>query len=126
MRGMGECDRRTAIKLGGIAALAALAPGAALAAETTPHLFVFDARYARSRAAAGHWRDRGVGLLDPRERDLGLAWRDEIPRIIERGGEIAGLTPWSDRLLCEMMGRELGAMLRETASAKPLHGWRLA
>ncbi len=84
--GMGTFDRRTAMKLGGTAALAALVPGAALAANAPPRLFVFDSRYPASREAAERWRSRGAALLDPRERDLGPAWRQEIKRALDNGG----------------------------------------
>ncbi|WP_305095586.1 hypothetical protein [Croceibacterium aestuarii] len=122
---MGTFDRRTAMKLGGAAALAALVPGAVLAANAPPRLFVFDSRYPASREAAERWRSRGTALLDPRGRDLGQAWRQEIKHALDNGGALAGLTPWSDRLVCEMMGRDHGLKLRATESANPLYGWYL-
>lgn len=108
-----DVDRRT--MLGGTAAAMLLAakPAFAMAGEKLPALFIYDQRVPASRLAAEQLAARNVPVLDPRERDLGLAWREEIPRIVVRGGvSIAGITMWSDQFICESFGRDHGLTLK--------------
>lgn len=81
----------------------------AAAPQGTPALFVFDARFARSAALADSHRATGAALLDPREADLGIAWREQIPALLQQGQRIEGLTMWSDKMICEIFARDAGA-----------------
>ena len=74
-------------------------------------LFVFDARFARSLAMAQSHLAAGAALLDPRETDLGIAWRGTIPALLDQGQRIGGLTLWSDRMISEIFAREAGRSL---------------
>ena len=89
----------------------ALVPGAlhAAAPGDPAALFVFDARFARSVMLADSHRAAGATLLDPREIDLGVAWRETIPSLLGQGRTIEGLTLWSDRMICEIFARDAGA-----------------
>ncbi len=101
-------DRRTLMK--GSVALAALGafPASLRAQGRKPAIFIYDARFAASRELAESWKQQGVAILDPREHDLGNAWRKTIPALLARGGGIAGATMWSDRFICETFAREHG------------------
>ena len=101
-------DRRTLMK--GSMALAALGamPAALRAQGHRPALFIYDARFPASAQLAEEWAGQGVAILDPREHDLGLAWRGHIPRLLVRGGGLAGATMWSDRFICETFARSHG------------------
>ena len=101
-------DRRTLIK--GSMAIAALGamPAALRAQGVAPAVFVYDRRFAASRQLAQEWAGQGVAILDPREHDLGLAWRGHIPQLLASGGAIAGATLWSDRFICETFARDHG------------------
>ncbi|WP_137679790.1 hypothetical protein [Aurantiacibacter suaedae] len=101
-------DRRTLIK--GSMAMAALGamPTALRARGLKPALFIYDARFAASRELAREWAGQGVATLDPREHDLGLAWRGPIPQLLANGGALAGATLWSDRFICESFARDHG------------------
>lgn len=101
-------NRRALMK--GSMALAALGafPAALRAEGSKPAIFIYDARFAASRELAERWREQGVTVLDPRERDLGLAWRQDIPALLAKGGGIAGATLWSDRFICETFARDFG------------------
>ena len=99
-------DRRSVLK--GAAALAAVGvmpvgprPGALA-------IFIYDGRFAASRELAQAWLVRGVPVLDPREHDLGLAWRNHIPGLLREGCRIEGATLWSDRFICESFGKAHG------------------
>jgi hypothetical protein len=91
-------------------ALAALGafPCGLRARDRAPALFVYDGRFPFSRQFAEQWQMAGVAILDPREHDLGLAWREHIPGLLEGGGRIEGATLWSDRFICETFARERG------------------
>ena len=97
---------------------AALAVASSAIIPTTLHaaepgaraaLFVFDARFARSAMLADSRLAAGAILLDPRETDLGVAWRETIPSLLKQGRTIEGLTLWSDRMICEIFARDAGA-----------------
>ena len=102
-------SRRTIIK-GSLALGAAAVMPAALRAATgnSPALFIYDVRFAASRDLANEWQARGVTILDPRDHDLGLAWREHIPRLLSANGRIEGATLWSDRFVCETFARDYG------------------
>ena len=111
----------------------AIVPGALHAATpgAPAELFVFDARFARSAMLAGSHRAAGAILLDPRETDLGVAWRETIPSLLSQGRTIEGLTLWSDRMICEIFARDAGATFTSLEisagdnAATKLHHWRL-
>ena len=101
-------NRRTLIK-GSMAMVALGAVPAALRAQgIRPALFIYDARFATSAHLAQEWEGQGVAVLDPREHDLGLAWRGHIPQMLAQGGTLAGATLWSDRFICETFARNHG------------------
>lgn len=115
-----ECDRRTVLAGTAAASLLVAAPTFARGAAVQPSLFVFDARFAASQAAARSKQVEAVRVLDPREEDLGVAWRGTIPALLQgRAKVIAGITLWSDMFICESFAREHG--LRLIASA-PVSG----
>ena len=102
------------------------------ASPTTPAaLFVFDARFVRSAMLADSHHAAGAILLDPRDTDLGIAWRDLIPPLLQQGRMIAGLTLWSDRMICEIFARDAGATFSSVElsagdkAATRLQHWRL-
>lgn len=124
-------SRRTTLK--GTLALAAtgFAPSVLHAREARPALFLFDARFAASRQLAGEWQALGVPVLDPRDHDLGLAWRDHIPQALSANPRIEGATLWSDRFICETFGRDHALAMTVTGSPLPgtepaLRHWLLA
>lgn len=125
-------DRRTVMK--GSMALAALGafPASLRAQGVKPAIFIYDARFAASRELAESWKQQGVAILDPREHDLGNAWRKTIPALLARGGGIAGATMWSDRFICETFAREHGlvAQLQDAPLPGPggatLRLWEIA
>ena len=94
-------------------------------------LFVFDARFARSVMLADSHLKVGAVLLDPRETDLGVAWRETIPSLLKQGRAIEGLTLWSDRMICEIFARDAGATFTSLEvgagdkAATKLQHWRL-
>jgi hypothetical protein len=85
------------------------APLSASRSAAPAALFVFDARFARSAMLADSHREAGAILLDPRDADLGIAWRSLIPPLLQEGRRIAGLTLWSDRMICEIFARDAKA-----------------
>lgn len=124
-------SRRGLMKGGaGALAVAAVAPGplhAASGGETA--LFVFDARLTLSHTAAQDMAAAGTALLDPRENDLGVAWRSRIPAALAAGGSVAGLTLWSDCLISQIFARENGVAFSTVEVAQdhaglPLYHWR--
>lgn len=134
---MTPITRRTLIARGaaatavaGFGALPAVVSAAA--PPGTPALFVFDARFARSMALAQSHRHSGASLLDPREADLGIAWRGQIPALLQQGQRIEGLTMWSDRLISEIFARDAGLAFHAVelsagdSAATRLHHWWLA
>ena len=130
-----DLTRRRALAAGAAAGVFAAFPVAAMArAGRLPQLFIFDARFAPSRDAARHMASLGVATLDPRVRDLGVAWREDIaPMVAQGNNSLAGMTLWSDRLICETFAREHGLSLEELSGgqgqAELPHGlshWALA
>ncbi|MEO7551944.1 MAG: hypothetical protein ABIT09_12490 [Croceibacterium sp.] len=93
-----------------------------------PAAFLFDERMARSVAAARAWRARGVTVLDARQFGLADAWRATLPRLLRSNPRLAGLTPWSDRTICEIMCRDLGLRVQshDEVGDDGLVSWRLA
>ena len=126
-------DRRSLIK-GVVTTSAVLAiHPLAWAAEQRPGVFVADARFAASAAAALERRKLGVTVIDPREEDLGIAWRRRIPELLEQNGlPMEGVTLWSDLMISQTFARRHGLRLvqssREMVSdpAAGLHHWKLA
>jgi hypothetical protein len=126
---MMQIDRRSMIKGSLAAGGAALVPASLAAAVNAPALFVYDERFAPSRALAAYWSERGVAVLDPRMEDLGVAWRGRIPALISANRRVEGLTLWSDRFICETFGMDHGLRI-ETKDAchdpPALQAWKLA
>lgn len=136
---MRSITRRSVITRGAAIAVITCSGGAlmptslhAAPLQAPPSLFVFDARFVRSNMLADHYRAAGASLLDPRETDLGLAWRELIPTLLQQGQRIEGLTLWSDRMISEIFAREAGAAFSalEIAAGDPaatrLQHWQLA
>lgn len=131
---MMDIDRRTLLGSSLAAGLCAALPATALAQAPLPRLFIFDARFAASALAAGQLASRGVTTLDPREHDLGAAWRTTIPALLERErGAIAGMTLWSDQFICQAFARDWGMRPARTRrveqaarSAPGLQEWTLS
>ncbi len=109
--------RRTLVK--GTAALGAMAavPSVLHARASRTALFVYDVRFLPSRDLGARWQAAGVPVLDPRDEDLGTAWRRRIPDLLAEGGTIAGATLWSDRMICEIFGRERGLVPADLPAA---------
>lgn len=129
-----KIDRRTSLKALGVAGIAAgPALGTAFGASLPPPVaVVYSSRVAQS-AAFGRSAPSGVLRVDSATRDLGLAWREELRRVLAQGpGRVEGLGLWSDLLISQGMGRELGLRLVheaviETGPAGPkLFRWSLA
>ena len=126
-------SRRGLMKGGaGALAVAAVTPAPLRAAgQAGPALFVFDARLPLSQTAAQDMAAAGAALIDPRESDLGVAWRSRIPEMLAAGGRVEGLTLWSDCLISQIFARELGLVftlaqvpLAEGQAGLPLYHWR--
>jgi hypothetical protein len=130
---MTPITRRTMMMHSAAGAGGLLVPAALRAAplQVPPALFVFDTRFARSAMLAQRYRAAGASLLDPRENDLGVAWRGLIPSLLQRGQRIEGLTLWSDRMITEIFAREAGAAFSAQqisagdAAATSLQHWHL-
>ena len=130
---MAQLDRRTVIK-GTLAAGAVLsAPSVARATAPRTSVFVVDTRFLPSATTALEWEKLGAAVIDTRHDDLGNAWRRRIPDLLARnGGGVAGITLWSDMLICQMFAREHGLVLasppRAVAPAVDagLHYWMLS
>jgi hypothetical protein len=130
---MAGLDRRTVIR-GALAAGAVLSvPSVAGAAVPRPSVFVVDTRFTPSAAFALEWSKLGVAVIEARRDDLGIAWRKRIPDLLARnGGGIAGVTLWSDLLICQMFAREHGFVLASPsravtpAAGADLHHWMLS
>ncbi len=132
---MTPITRRTLIRRGAAATTVAGFVGlpSSLSAATppgSPALFVFDARFARSAALADSHRSAGATLLDPRIADLGIAWREQIPALLQQGQRIEGLTMWSDKMICEIFARDAGASFTaleisagDSAGTRLQHWW---
>ena len=122
-----ELARRQAIAGGLLGGLMALAPGVALASGVRPvRAFFFDRRSAASSAQAQAHRAAGLATFDGRRDDLGRVWRRNLPSLLAGGGTVAGLTPWSDLLIAELSGRDLGLRLEFHQPADGgLHQWTL-
>ena len=77
-------------------------------------------------------RDPGHIVIDPREEDLGLAWRKRIPVLLERyEGRLEGVTQWSDWVICQTFARQHGLILTRpprafAAPAAVLYEWAFA
>lgn len=130
---MAGLDRRTVVK-GALAAGAVLsAPSIAATPLPPPGVFVADTRFLPSALAALDWKKLGVAVIDARMDNLGIAWRKRIPDLLVRnGGGIAGMTLWSDLLICQMFARGHGLVLANLPrSVAPdvdagLHYWTLS
>ena len=116
----------------GALAVAAVTPGSLQAAGIAgPALFVYDARLPLSQTAARDMAASGAALIDPRESDLGVAWRSRIPEALAAGGSVEGLTLWSDCLISQIFAREQGLSFTlaevpqdERQAGLPLFHWR--
>lgn len=126
-------SRRGLMKGGaGALAVAAVTPARLRAAGgATPALFVFDARLPLSQTAARDMAATGSALIDPRESDLGVAWRSRIPALVAGGGSVEGLTLWSDCLISQIFAREHGLSFVQSQvrpadgpAGLPLYHWR--
>ena len=131
--GMTGFDRRTAMKTTIVTGAALSMPRALWAAGHRPGLFVVDRRFAVSAAAALDRDKLGITVIDPREEDLGKAWRGRIPRLLEQNGLVMeGVTLWSDLFICQTFARAHGLELVHparrvpSASAAGLQYWTLA
>jgi hypothetical protein len=122
-----ELARRNVIAGGLVGGLGLLAPGLARASGLQPlRAFFFDQRSAASSAAGEAHRAVGAAIFDGRREDLGQVWRRTMPLLLAGGGEVAGLTPWSDLLIAELSGRELGLRLEfHEPSDGALHRWTM-
>lgn len=115
--------RRAMLAAGSGLTLSSLLPAAASARAsasilTRPALVVFDARFGISALLAERQAALGAATLDPRDHDLGPAWRGQMAGLLDAGGRIEGLTLWSDRLVCEILARDSGHPF--AASKRPL------
>lgn len=126
-------SRRGLMKGGaGALAVAAVTPASLRATGIAgPALFVYDARLPLSQTAAHDMAATGAMLIDPREHDLGAAWRLRIPEALAAGGTVEGLTLWSDCLISQIFAREQGYAftISEVPQAEghaglPLYHWR--
>lgn len=126
-------SRRGLMKGGaGALAVAAVTPTRLSAASgAAAALFVFDARLPLSQTAARDMAATGAALIDPRESDLGVAWRSRIPALVAGGGSVEGLTLWSDCLISQIFAREQGLSFTQTEvpaadglAGLPLYHWR--
>lgn len=108
-----KIDRRT--MLAGTAAAAGIVvanPSFAQMLRNRTSLFIYDARFDVSRQAAKQMAAQNIPFLDPRDRDLGVAWREDIPAMLaDPNAIIAGMTLWSDQFVCESFGRDHGLSL---------------
>ena len=128
-----DIDRRTMLAATVVTGLAAAVPAWASTGRF-PSILVYDQRFAAARLEAERVRALGGLALDPRERDLGLAWREEIPRHLANGPvAIGGISLWSDQFICQTFAREHGLSLSlgrtiDTAQggAKGLREWTIA
>lgn len=109
---MAQVDRRTMMQSAlAVGALLHL-PSVAQAATTRPSVVLVDERFLQSAAFARHWKTLGAAVIDARREDLGRAWRQRIPDLLtQSGASIAGVTLWSDLLICEMCARGHGPAL---------------
>ena len=130
---MTGCDRRTVIGAAMVTGAVLAVPRALWAAEPRPGLFVVDRRFAASDAAALDRASLGVIVIDPREEDLGMTWRQRIPRLLERNGAVVeGVTLWSDLFICQTFARPHGLTLIRppqpvlSGLAAGLQHWKLA
>ena len=105
-------------------------PAVAWAANARPCVFVADRTLALPAAVAATISARGGTVIDPREHDLGIAWRKQIPVLLTRyGGRVEGIAEWSDWLVCEIFAREHGLILVRPPLAlsatrdADLHAW---
>jgi hypothetical protein len=107
-----DMDRREVIAGALVGGLAVLTPAMARArGSRRVRAFFFDERCAASSAEANAHQGAGAAIFDGRHEDLGQVWRRRMPLLLAGGGEVAGLTPWSDLLIAELSGRELGLRL---------------
>ena len=133
LRAIPNLDRRTVVKAGIVAGAALCVPAGLLARSRAAGVFIVDRRFAPSAATAMDGHRQGAMVIDPREEDLGLAWRTRIPAWLTRNsGVVEGVTLWSDFVISETFGRDLGlALVGGTqsvsfAQADGLSHWRLA
>ena len=129
---MAGLDRRTVIK--GTAAIGTVFAMPSMVGAAVPRLgiFVADARFQASAAAALVFSEREATVIDAQLNDLGVAWRKRIPDLLAKnGGGVAGVTLWSDLLICQMFARDHDLVLasppRAVAGAVDgLHYWTLS
>jgi hypothetical protein len=120
-------DRREALKLGGAASLALLAPAgnwlmpsAVASAGAGPTIVLADSRYAESMSFAGALGRQGAEVFSL-GGDLAATWFDAILRRRARGfRDIAGLTLESDLFIMERLAEGSGARTHYRGS----HDWR--
>lgn len=130
---MAGLDRRTVIKSALTAGAVLSVPSVARAAAPRTSVFVVDTRFLPSATAALEWRKMGAAVIDARLDGLGTAWRKRIPDLLAgNGGGVAGITLWSDMLICQMFAREHGLVLASSPRAAAravdagLHSWMLS
>lgn len=100
-------NRRSLIKATVATGTALCMPGSLSAAAKIPGVFVVDRRFAASTAAALERAALGTMVIDPRQDDLGIAWRNRIPKWLENHGRLMeGVTLWADLVICEAFARE--------------------
>lgn len=130
---MAGLDRRTAILGGMVAGSVFGLPSALRAADLPGRIIIVDRRFAASKAIAGSRAASGALVIDPRETDLGLVWREHLAVPLEhRESVVEGITLWSDLVICETFAREHGLRLasapRQLGAGQPsgLQHWILA
>jgi hypothetical protein len=126
-------DRRTVIATAAMTGAALTVPGALWAGKPRAGVFVVDRRFAASEAVALDRVGLGAIVIDPREEDLGIAWRQRIPQWLERNGRVMeGVTLWSDLFICQTFARSHGLVVVRSpqpvpsALADELQHWMLA
>lgn len=109
-------DRRTSLQamaLSGLALGANPASAKAVLGDTRPvSVVIFDGRYEDCAGFARVHQKPGVLLVDTRQRDIGLAWRDEIAAHLKQyPGRVDGMSLYSDQFVSTLMARDHGLRL---------------
>lgn len=93
-------------------------------------VMLYDSRFPQSVAYAEQLAGPSVLLVDTHERDIGLAWHQEIKaHLAAQPGAIAGMSLHSDQMISEIMGREHGMkhlISVRVEDAPSLYSWRIA